>query len=235
LTYAEDELLPLSGVQHLVFCERQAALIHVEKQWADNAPTIHGAHRHHGVHETAPRRERRGDLLIVRGLYIRSFRLGLAGIADVVEFHNTCSMESGGNCYGTKLPGIEGKWIPFPIEYKRGRPKSHRADEVQLCVQAICLEEMLDISIEAGALFYGKEQRRTGVNFDEDLRKLSVDTASRFHDLVDAGITPPAIKQKKCKTCSLLPLCMPEAISLSEDTQYWPLVDIQIRAIARGA
>ena len=204
--FAEADLLPLSGVQHTVFCERQAALIHVEQVWADNAFTIDGSHRHRGVHEEAPRRERRGDLLIVRGLALRSLELGLSGIADVVEFHR---VDSG----GVVIPGARGSWRPYPVEYKRGRRKRHRADEVQLCAQAICLEEMLGVPVAEGALFYGKEQRRMEVSFDAGLRELTLGAARRFRELVETGFTPPARKERKCDTCSLLELCMPEAMT----------------------
>jgi len=204
--FSEDELLPLSGVQHTVFCERQAALIHVEQVWKDNAFTISGRHRHVNVHEEAPRRERRGDLLIVRGLGLRSFELGLSGVADVVEFHRVDSD-------GVEVPGARGLWQPYPVEYKRGRRKTHRADEVQLCAQAICLEEMLGVQVPEGALFYGREQRRMEVRIDDELRDLTARAARRFRELVENGITPRARKEKKCETCSLLELCMPEAMT----------------------
>ncbi len=204
--FSEDELLPLSGVQHTVFCERQAALIHVEQVWDDNAFTISGRHRHANVHDEAPRRERRGDLLIVRGLGLRSFELGLSGVADVVEFHRVGSG-------GVTVPGATGLWRPYPVEYKRGRRKSHRADEVQLCAQAMCLEEMLGVPVEEGALFYGKEQRRMAVALDAALRDLTVQAARRFHELVESGETPSARKEKKCDSCSLVELCLPEAMT----------------------
>ncbi len=220
MTHGEDELLPLSGVQHLVFCERQAALIHVEQVWADNAYTIGGTHRHAGVHEEAPRRERRGGLLIVRGLTLRSLELGLSGIADVVEFHR---VELG----GATIPGVRGLWKPFPVEYKSGRRKRHRADEVQLCAQGMCLEEMLGVPVEEGALFYGKEQRRMGVEFDETLRQLTLDAARRFRGLIETGITPPARKEKKCETCSLLGLCMPEAMTRRRSARRYVLAAVE--------
>ncbi len=204
--FTEDELLPLSGLQHVVFCERQAALIHVERIWAENAFTVDGRHRHVGVHDDAPRRERRGDLLIVRGLSLRSLELGISGIADVVEFHR---VDTG----GVEVPGARGRWRPFPVEYKRGRKMKHRADEVQLCAQGLCLEEMLGVSVEEGALFYGKEQRRMTVVLDQELRTLTADAARRFRELVERGETPPARKEKKCESCSLVERCLPGAMS----------------------
>ena len=190
--YAEDDLLPLSALQHLVFCERQCALIHVERLWAENARTLEGAHLHRKA-DTGPR-ETRGDLRITRAVALRSFRLGLAGKADVVEWHR----------------GADGGWRPFPVEYKRGRPKTNRCDEVQVCAQALCLEEMLGVRIAAGALFYGLSRRRHDVAFDAALRSLTEDAAARLHALVAAGHTPLARREPKCDGCSLLALCMPE-------------------------
>ncbi len=220
MRYAEDDLLALSGVQHIVFCERQASLIYVERAWADNALTVDGSHRHAGVHEQSPRRERRGDLLIVRGLALRSLELGLAGVADVVEFHRTGErLDKKGVPQGAELPNLPGFWVPFPVEYKRGRPKPHRADEVQLCAQALCLEEMLGVSIAEGALFYGKEQRRVPVTLDDELRALTADAAFRLHRLLREGITPPAVREPKCERCSLLELCLPQAMTRRRSAQ----------------
>jgi len=218
--YCEDDLVPLSGLQHLVFCERQAALIHVEQIWADNAFTVLGRHHHVGVHEEAPRRERRGDLMIVRGLALRSLELGLSGIADVVEFHR---VGEGGIC----LPGAAGLWRPFPVEYKRGRRKRHRADEVQLCAQGMCLEEMLGIPVPEGALFYGREQRRTVVALDDELRQLTRGAALRFRALMERGETPPARREKKCETCSLVELCLPEAMTRRRSAQRFVRASVE--------
>jgi len=192
VTFAEDDLLPLSALQHLVFCERQCALIHVEGLWADNARTLEGTHLHRKA-DAGPR-ETRGDLRITRAVPLRSLRLGLIGKADVVEWHR----------------GADGAWRAFPVEYKRGRPKANRCDEVQVCAQALCLEEMLDVRIPAGALFYGLSRRRQDVPFDDGLRSLTEDAAARLHALVAARRTPPARREPKCDGCSLLPLCMPE-------------------------
>lgn len=215
MKYSEEALLPLSGLQHLVFCERQAALIHVEAAWADNALTVEGSCRHRRVHDSAPRRERRGDLIIARGLLLRSLELGLSGMADVVEFHLMADEEKqkqGDHSIGISLSGVSGLWVPLPVEYKRGRPKAHRADEVQLCAQALCLEEMTGVRVHSGALFYGKEQRRVDVVCDLELRTLTQNAARRFHELFEKGETPAAVKEKKCQSCSLADLCVPEAI-----------------------
>src|SRR6266567_7026185 len=143
--YDEEDLLPLSALQHLVFCERQCALIHIEGVWADNALTVEGSHLHDRVDEMGPRIESRGDLRIARGVALRSLRLGLSGRADVIEFHRVTEG-------GVELAGVSGLWRPFPVEYKRGRPKRDRCDEVQVCAQARCLEEMLETAVPAGAL-----------------------------------------------------------------------------------
>ncbi len=206
--FTEDDLLPLSGLQHLLFCERQAALIHLEQIWVDNALTVEGTHLHERADRGAD--ESRGDLRVVRSLPLRSARLGLSGKADVVELRRFGPGE-GGVQAAAPLPGLQGLWRPFPIEYKRGRPKSHRADEVQLCAQGICLEEMLAIEVPAGALFYGQPRRRMDVLFDHGLRQLTEAAAARFHELVGRGITPMPVREPKCDRCSLLDVCLPGA------------------------
>ena len=208
-----DESLPLSGLQHVMFCERQAALVHVERLWADNALTVDGSHRHRAVHEAAPRRERRGDLLIVRGMLLESQRLRVVGVADVVEFHRFAKGRDGCRPHLVRLPGVDGWWRPYPVEYKRGRPKPHRADEVQLCAQAMCLEEMLDVEIAEGALFYGQTRRRLGVSMDGALREITLRAAERLRALVVQGRTPPPRKTPACRACSLVEFCMPDAAS----------------------
>lgn len=238
MKFDEEELLPLSGVQHLVFCERQAALIHMERVWAENALTVEGTHRHRRVHDLAPRRERRGDLIVVRGLLLRSLELGLSGVADVVEFHRLADgerPEQGGLSRGVQLPGVAGFWAPFPVEYKRGRPKSHRADEVQLCAQALCLEEMLGVHTPVGALFYGKEQRRVGVPFGPELRAFTHAAAHRFHELVEKGETPAAVKKAKCKSCSLAALCAPEAMSRRRSAKRFVTAEINRVLLPEGS
>lgn len=209
LMYSEDDLIPLSALQHLIFCERQAALIHLEGLWADNRLTVEGSHLHRKA-DTGPD-ESRGNIRITRSVPLRSLRLGLVGKADVVEFHRTEGDPATGHEPQTAdLPGAG--WRPFPVEYKRGRPKAHRADEVQLCAQAFCLEEMLDVVIPAGALYYGQTRRRKEVAFDDEIRAITVRAAQRMHELVRSGVTPRAIRQPKCENCSLLHLCLPAAV-----------------------
>ncbi|MDQ3555291.1 MAG: CRISPR-associated protein Cas4 [Gemmatimonadota bacterium] len=192
--FSEDDLLPLSALQHLLFCERQCALIHVEGLWAENRLTLEGSHLHKKV-DTAPG-ESRGDLRIARGVPLRSLRLGLIGKADAVEFHRTGADD----------------WRPFPVEYKRGKPKRDRSDETQLCAQALCLEEMLGTPIPAGALFYGTTRRRFDIAFDAALRAATETAALRLHEMIRGGITPRAVREPKCERCSLLQLCLPEAL-----------------------
>lgn len=202
--FTEADLLPLSGLQHLLFCERQWALIHIEQQWAENRLTQEGRVLHNRVHESGT--ENRPDVAIARGLRVRSLRLGLAGELDVCEFHRV--MTEGGPA--VRLSGRDGWWIPFPVEYKRGRPKQEAWDEVQLCAQALCLEEMFSTSISGGALFYGQNRRRTIVPFDAGLRTRTEALAAQMHALHGGGITPPAIYEPKCGNCSLKELCMPK-------------------------
>jgi CRISPR-associated exonuclease Cas4 len=193
--FTEDDLIQLSALQHFVFCERQCALIHIEQLWNENLFTAEGRIMHDKV-DTA-NSESRGNVRIEYGVPIRSLRLGLIGKADVVEFHK--------KDYGT--------WMPFPVEYKRGKPKMDDCDKVQLCAQALCLEEMLNVEVRSGALFYGRTRRREDVVFDEKLRLETEDAAKKVHALIEAGTTPKAEYSKKCKKCSLYELCMPRVSS----------------------
>lgn len=211
--FGEEDLLPLSALQHLMFCERQAALIHVEQQWAENALTVEGSHMHRRVDETAPRREWMGDVLVARGLPLRSFALGLSGRADVVEFR---PVEEG----GALLAGFGGLWRPFPIDYKRGKPKNDGSDEVQLCAQALCLEEMLAVEVPSGALYYGRNRRRRDVAFSSDLRGTTQEAAARLSEIIDRGLTPRAVTQSKCRRCSLLELCLPKGMTRRSASGY---------------
>jgi CRISPR-associated exonuclease Cas4 len=190
-----DDLLPLSGLQHLIYCERQFALIHVEQIWAENALTISGTQ----LHERAdlPGQSFGADVRVARALGLRSDRLRLIGKADVVEFHR----EQGPD--GREL------WRPFPVEYKRGRPKPGGADEVQLCAQAVCLEEMLGLDVPRGALYYGTTRRRKPVEFTAGLRGRVEEAARRCHELFEARVTPRVARDKRCERCSLLEICLP--------------------------
>ncbi len=204
--YTEDDLIPLSALQHLLFCERQCALIHIEQVWQENLFTAQGRI----LHERADSGiiESRRDLRIESGVPLRSLRLGLIGKADVVEFHRVGIGE------GTL-------WRPFPVEYKRGQPKKDNWDRVQLCAQAICLEEMLLVEVPEGALFYGKNRRRQEVRIDEELRRETEQAAARLHELVRSGKTPLARYEKKCKSCSLMTLCMPKVAGAAKSVNRY--------------
>lgn len=205
--YASSDFLPLSALQHLLYCERQAALIHVNQVWADNVLTVQGTQLHESV--DTGREENRGDLRIRRSVWLRSERLGLVGKADVIEFRR---VESGD---GVPLTGVDGVWRPVPVEYKRGKPKAHRADEVQLCAQAMCLEETMGLPIPRGTLFYGARRRRTDVELTAELRELVEGAARRLHEIIDSGVVPIRHRHAGCDRCSLLEVCMPPASDLS--------------------
>jgi CRISPR-associated exonuclease Cas4 len=202
MMYSEDDLLPLSGLQHLAFCERQWGLIHIEQVWSENRLTAEGRELHDRAHEAGS--ESRPGLRVARGLRLRSLRLGLSGQADVVEFHTAAA--------GVSLPGEDGLWQPFPVEYKRGRPKPDHCDLVQLCAQALCLEEIFQAAVPAGALFYGAPRRRQDVSFCATLRAETEGLAARMQELYRARVTPGAAYSPKCEKCSLLASCMPKTL-----------------------
>lgn len=209
--YVEEDYLMLSGIQHFAFCKRQWALIHIEQQWAENYKTTAGELMHKKAHDEEAF-EKRGDLLIVRGLRIASHELGLSGQCDVVEFHQ--------NKDGIDLFGYDGKWIPVPIEYKHGTPKENNADELQLCAQAVCLEEMFQTRISEGFLYYGENRRRSRVEFSEDLRGDTKETAKKMHEMFVRGHTPNVKTSKRCKACSLVDLCLPKLQKNMDVGQY---------------
>ena len=201
--FSEDDMVMISALQHLAFCARQCALIHVEQQWAENRLTIQGEHLHQRVHTQET--ESRGDLRIARSLKLVSYRLGIVGQSDVVEFHR---VDDSSDC-GVSLQHLDGKWKPFPVEYKKGKPKKHREDEIQLCAQALCLEEQLNTVIPEGALFYGERRRRCPVVFNTQLRELTESFVAKLHDLLKSGRTPPPEYGPKCESCSLIDICNP--------------------------
>ncbi len=191
--YTESDFVALSALQHFIFCPRQCALIHLEQKWSENVYTAEGREMHDKVDngETSYR----CGVRVTRSALLRSAVLGVSGIADVVEWHKVNNHEE-----------------PFPVEYKRGRPKKHDADKIQLCAQALCLEEMISRHISSGALFYGQTKHRLDVVFDEGLREKTILAAEGVHDLFRKGITPPPIPGAKCSLCSLKDDCLPEVI-----------------------
>ncbi|MCB8815259.1 CRISPR-associated protein Cas4 [Desulfosporosinus shakirovi] len=199
--YQEDDFLLLSGIQHFVFCKRQWALIHIEQQWQENLRTVEGAILHEKTHDNTIK-EKRGDLIISRSMGIFSRTLGITGACDVVEFHKSRD--------GVTLYGREGTYKPVPVEYKRGKPKLDNADVLQLCAQAMCLEEMLLCTIPEGFLFYRETKRRLKVLLDEEIREQVKAICKEMHELYDRRYTPKVKPTKGCKACSLSELCLPK-------------------------
>lgn len=202
----DDTLIPISVLQHQLFCPRQCALIHLEQQWLEDAATAEGRILHERVDGGG--RDRRAGVRTVRALSLRSTKHGLTGKADAVELHKEVSGDGTG-------------WRPYPVEYKRGRPKSHRADEVQLCAQALCLEEMFGRPVPEGALFYGQERRRTVVPLDDTLRTLTLATLASVRAMLAGGVTPAPIDTPACRRCSLEPLCRPRAVATRPGVNRW--------------
>lgn len=245
----EDDLLPISALQHMLFCERQTALIHLERLWVENRFTAEGRLLHKKTDNA--KSETRDGVRITRSLPVHSFELGIFGVCDVVNFKppefdshpsmtlakrveaelqrtrtlglsfsaTESSLYSEGSSASTTIPPFH-HWTITPVEYKRGQPKKNYSDRVQLCAQAICLEEMLHVRIDRGDLFYGKRQRRTEVVLDTDLRELTRTTAERLHLMIQAGDTPKAVRELKCEKCSLLPVCMPAETSRLLASRY---------------
>lgn len=211
MDYKEEEFLQLSGLQHFAFCRRQWALIHIEQQWAENLRTVDGRLLHEKAHDGSVR-EKRGDLLITRDMAVHSIRLGISGSCDVVEFHR------GEN--GIPIPGQEGLWQPYPVEYKRSAPKISEADRLQLCAQAMCLEEMLCCDIPEAALYYGEIRRREIIDLDAPLRELVRSSLEQMHDLYRRHHTPKVKPTKSCNACSLKELCLPRLMKKRSVTEY---------------
>ncbi|MDP2858060.1 MAG: CRISPR-associated protein Cas4 [Bacillota bacterium] len=205
MRYDEEDCLPISGIQHFTFCRRQYALIHIERLWVENTLTFDGRVMHRQV-EDPFYLESRGTVIVSRSVPLISTKLGLYGIADVVEFR---SCEAG----GVVLEGRKGMWQPYPVEYKRGRGKPDDRDIVQVGAQAMCLEEMLHTAVSEGALYYGQTRRRQMVLIDDSLRSRVTVLAQQMHDMYDSGRTPAPTKMKACDRCSLRDLCLPKISS----------------------
>lgn len=195
--FSEDDWVVISALNQFVYCPRRCVLIYRDQIWTENVFTAEGRL----LHEKADsgKVEVRSDVKTATGVLLRSMEYGLTGKADVVEFHHQ------GNI-----------WIPYPVEYKRGRPKKHNADTVQLCAQALCLEEMLGLAVPEGSLFYGQTRRRQVVPMDSSLRAITVETITKVRDLLSRKTLPPPVNDKRCKDCSLAETCMPE-VSASQN------------------
>lgn len=203
MDYKEEDYLQISGLQHFKFCRRQWALIHVENQWAENWRTADGGIMHERAHD-ADLKERRGNLLIARDMHVFSSTLGISGACDVVEFRRSDA--------GVPLHGQEGLYQPFPVEYKRGSPRGDASNALQLCAQAMCLEEMLCCEIPEGALYYGEIRRRETVELTRELREEVRASLLEMHALYQKGCTPKVKPSKGCNACSLKELCLPKLL-----------------------
>ena len=197
----DKDFLMLSGLKHFRFCRRRWALVHLEQQWSENVLTLEGHYMHERVHDDGFT-ELRGSILLSRGMPIRSERLRITGVCDMVELHQ--------DEHGISIHGRDGKWTIYPVEYKYGRPDERGADELQLCAQAMCLEEMLCCTISEGALYYGATKRRQSVAFSKELREMVRQFAAEMHQLYEKEYTPKVKPGKFCNACSLKELCLPK-------------------------
>lgn len=199
----DEDLIPISALQHYLYCPRQCALIHIERQWAESRHTAEGRLLHKRADQ--PQSERRKGVRTVTAMPLLELQLGITGVADVVEFHRDGEIEQA-----------------FPVEYKRGRPKTHHADEVQLCAQALCLETMLRQPVVSGALFYGQTRRRKDIAFDDELRTLTRRTIESTRQMIFSGKTPLArYEAKRCDACSLIDLCQPRLLNRAHSVEHW--------------
>lgn len=211
--FAEDELLPLSGLQHLLYCERRAYLVHAEMAWHENAATAEGRVVHERAHTAGG--ESRRDTRVAYGVRVRSLVLGLTGVCDAVEF----SRQPDG-APGCRLPGAAGRWQPFPVEYKRGVQRHEEGYAVQLCAQACCLEEMLQVGVPAGALYYGASHKRLDVTFDGSLRATTAAAAVRLRDVLGLDTAPLPVNDARCRQCSINTDCLPAVSSRRSARAY---------------
>jgi CRISPR-associated exonuclease Cas4 len=193
--YSEDQLIPISGIAHFCYCERRYALIHLEQIWLENRFTVEGEILHERVH--AEHHESRKYFRQEYSMAVRSLAWGLIGKCDLVELW----LNKDGS-----LKKVS------PVEFKRGRKKESLVDRVQLCAQALCLEEMLGVTIENGQFYYLQEHRRSDVMLDQALREITLDLLKKTRALQDSGKTPQAeYEKRKCANCSLVDSCMPRS------------------------
>lgn len=215
MSYAEEDYLMISGIQHFVFCRRQWALIHIDQQWAENFLTAEGEWNHKNAHNE-DFKEKRAGLLIVRGLRVASPQMGVSGQCDVVEFTQQENNEN-----GAILQGHRGYWQVCPIEYKHGKDKQDESDVLQLCCQVMCLEEMLACHIPNGDIFYHAIRRRRKIELTEELRQRVKDTVQEMHHYFTRGIIPRVKTSRKCKSCSLQNICLPKLSKLETVQNYY--------------
>jgi len=195
--YSEEDMLMLSGIQHFVFCKRQWALIHMEMQWAENEKTARGKYLHKKV-DNYRARESKGNMLILRSAHVSSYKLGLSGMCDIIEILlNTNEKFSSAH----------------PVEYKSGKPKENECDKIQLCAQAIAIEEMMGIDVPLGSIYYNEIRRRLTVQIDDYLKERTVEVSKEMHDTIKEGLIPKPRYGKWCHQCSLESICMPRIVS----------------------
>lgn len=212
--YSDDDMLMLSGIQHFRFCPRQWALIHIEQQWDDNRLTMEGSLMHQ--HADDPfYRQKCGDYISLRSVSVASHQLGLYGITDVVELHPAVDDEN-----AISHPRYPGRWLPYPVEYKHGKPKKHQEDEVQLAAQAMCLEEQYNIRIDYGAIFYAEIRHRVEVWISDELREIVTGCAQQMHEIFSSGQLPTIQRGKHCEKCSLKNICLPESADCTRVSHY---------------
>lgn len=214
MPYAEDDMLMLSGIQHFAFCPRQWALIHIEQQWGENLLTTEGRIMHQHVDDPFYR-QKMGEHICLRSVSLASAELGLYGISDIVELHPTTDLSN-----AISHPQYPGYWLPYPVEYKHGKPKRDDIDLVQLTAQAMCLEEQYGIHIQQGAIFYGETRKRTEVDFNDELRSSVRTYAVEMHKIYEQGIVPQAEERPFCCNCSLKDICMPETANRNSASNY---------------
>ncbi len=200
----DDNYLPISALQHYAFCPRQCALIHVERQWQENVLTARGRIEHERVHD-GYKDYRRGRRQL-SGLYVRSEKMRMQGQLDVLELE-LLDAEAEDNL---TLFGLKGQWDIYPVEFKHGEPKKNDCDRIQLCAQALCVEEMTGLAITSASLFYHRIRRREDVSLDESLRQKTVRVAEEFHAMFDSGFTPAPVYGSWCRSCSMMEICMPK-------------------------
>ncbi|MGL4852847.1 MAG: CRISPR-associated protein Cas4 [Phocaeicola sp.] len=215
VVYGDEELLMLSGIQHYCFCPRQWALIHIEQTWADNRLTVEGEHLHQRVDNPLLMVKRR-DIVTLRSVQLVSRVLGLYGLSDVVELHRSDTADN-----AITHPQYSGYWQLLPVEYKRGKPKQDDRDAVQLCAQAICLEEVYKVHISKGYLYYGETSHRVEVEFTNRLREVVAELSKQMHDCFNNGKTPLAVYKTHCRSCSLIETCMPKTFSTPRSVAYY--------------
>lgn len=194
-----DDFLPISAVQHYAYCPRQFALIHVEQVWAENQYTAEGRILHERVDSGVS--EKRGKIRFERGVMLKSEQQHLIGKLDLLEIHEND--------------------VYIPVEYKRGKPKVQDWDRIQVCAQALCIEEMREVRVTQGAIWYWEQRKREVVYLTPELRTTTLSVITSCHRLIDAGETPaPNVNKRYCKACSLREICQPEKFRQDHSSEY---------------